>query len=192
MGIPLFFKFNIEKCPLENLKPASLRDRIIAQFIDGFILSIIFNMILLLFSKGEIYTLWISPMVPIFLLQVPAGYLPEFWDWIWGGYFWTISPGLIAELYASIPSPLSIIIYGFYYIFLSSFTGQTPGKKMKGLVILDESGNLPGKKVLFLRWVYYFLSLLPISLGFWLINSKNQCWHDKISKTCVHKFNVLN
>ena len=192
MGIPLFFKFDISKYSVENLKPASLRDRIIAQFIDGFILCIVCNIILLFFSKGEIYTLWISPMFPIFLLQVPAGYLPEFWDWIWGGYFWTISPSFIAELHISVPAPLFLIIYGFYYTFFSSFTGQTPGKKMKGLVVLNESGNSPGKKVLFLRWIYYFLSLVPIGLGFWLKNSKNQCWHDRFSKTCVFKFNVLN
>lgn len=64
----------------------------------------------------------------------------------------------------------------------------TPGKRLLGLRIVDaETGGLPPFNRLVLRYVGYFISALPLSLGFlWMLwDRRQQCWHDKLGRTVV-------
>ncbi len=74
-----------------------------------------------------------------------------------------------------------------YYTFFWSLVGYTPGKALLGLKVL----RMDGKKISFwralLRFFSYWISAIPIFLGFfWILwDSKRQGWHDKIAGTQV-------
>ncbi|MCI0520726.1 MAG: RDD family protein [Chloroflexi bacterium] len=100
---------------------------------------------------------------------------------------------LVRELVDFITRPLStglatsMIIPFVYNVFFWVFTGQTPGKSLLGLRIV----TLQGKKLSIwravLRYLGYYLSILPLFIGFlWVLADDNrQSWHDKIAGTIV-------
>ena len=66
--------------------------------------------------------------------------------------------------------------------------GATPGKIALGLKIVDaRTGQAPGFGQLILRFLCYFVSALPLYLGFvWAaFDRRKQGWHDKIARTIV-------
>lgn len=172
------------------MQEATFRDRAIAQLLDGIILAIMANAIFLWFSEGKIYSVWISPMLPIFLMQSNPEYLPRLQDWIWGGFYVTFSAKIIADIHLAYPSPVIVLIYGIYYSFFHYQYGQTPGKMMKGIVVLDQENRSPALAYSFYRWAGYVFSLFPFGYGIWgaLLKRENRCFHDRISKTRVLKF----
>jgi len=79
---------------------------------------------------------------------------------------------------------ISIILY--YSLFVS-FAGQTPGKALLGLRIVPISGQKISFNRAMFRYLLYYLSALPLGLGFiWiLIDDRRMAWHDKIARTYV-------
>ena len=68
------------------------------------------------------------------------------------------------------------------------YCGATPGKIALGIKIVDAaSGGPPSLGRLALRFVGYFVSALPLYLGFlWAaVDRRKQGWHDKIARTIV-------
>ena len=66
--------------------------------------------------------------------------------------------------------------------------GATPGKIALGIKIVDAaSGQPPSLARLGLRFLAYFVSALPLYLGFlWAaVDRRKQGWHDKIARTVV-------
>ena len=64
----------------------------------------------------------------------------------------------------------------------------TPGKMMFSARIIDaDSGAVPTSGQWVLRYLGYFVSMLPLGLGFiWVgIDRRKQGWHDKIANTVV-------
>ncbi len=64
----------------------------------------------------------------------------------------------------------------------------TPGKMAVRAKIVDaQTGNLPSVKQSIIRYIGYYISLLPLGLGYlWIIwDSKKQAWHDKLAGTVV-------
>ena len=64
----------------------------------------------------------------------------------------------------------------------------TPGKMAAGIRIVDAStGNNPGTTQLIVRYLGYFVSLIPLGLGiFWVaFDARKQGWHDKLARTVV-------
>lgn len=64
----------------------------------------------------------------------------------------------------------------------------TPGKMGISAKIVDaKTGNEPSLGQYIVRYLSYFVSLLPLCLGFlWVaFDSKKQGWHDKIAGTVV-------
>ena len=91
-------------------------------------------------------------------------------------------------------SPLFLSYYGtgfvlniFYFTYFFGTTGQTPGKKIFGLKVIQKSGEPMTLGLGFLRWVGYLISGMVFYLGFiWIgFDSKKQGWHDKIAGTLV-------
>ena len=80
----------------------------------------------------------------------------------------------------------------FYFTLFHGFGGQTPGKKLLGLRVVQSSGKPMTPGLAFLRWVGYIISQIPLCLGFiWIaFDGRKQGWHDKIAATCVIKTRV--
>jgi uncharacterized RDD family membrane protein YckC len=81
--------------------------------------------------------------------------------------------------------------YGFPFVATLSFWffwAATPGKLLLDMKIVDaETGERPKFSQWVIRYVGYFVSLIPLGLGFiWVIlDPKKQGWHDKMAKTIV-------
>lgn len=83
---------------------------------------------------------------------------------------------------------LSFIVIVAVVIGFWRYCGATPGKLALGLKIVDAAtGNPPSLWRLVLRFAGYFVSALPLYLGFlWIaIDRRKQGWHDKIARTIV-------
>lgn len=65
--------------------------------------------------------------------------------------------------------------------------GQTPGKLLMGLRVARTNGQRLTLRYALLRYVGYWLSAIPVGLGFlWvLVDDRRQGWHDKLAGTCV-------
>ena len=68
------------------------------------------------------------------------------------------------------------------------FRSATPGKMAIGAQILDaRTGKPPSVAQLIARYFAYYLSILPLGLGFlWIaFDDRKQGWHDKLAGTVV-------
>ena len=75
-------------------------------------------------------------------------------------------------------------------LWLWSSIQATPGKLAMGARIVDaRTGEAPSMGQFVLRYVGYFLAVLPLGLGiFWVgLDSRKQGWHDKLDGTVVVK-----
>lgn len=74
-----------------------------------------------------------------------------------------------------------------YHVFFWVFAGQTPGKALLGLRLVTSTGRRLSPWRAALRFTAYFISALPLYLGFlWvLVDDRRQAWHDKIAGTLV-------
>ena len=66
----------------------------------------------------------------------------------------------------------------------------TPGKILLEISIVDaETGGKPGNGQLIGRYFAYYISMLPLMLGFiWVgLDKRKQGWHDKLAGTVVVK-----
>ncbi len=65
--------------------------------------------------------------------------------------------------------------------------GQTPGKLLMGVRIARTNGQRLTIGRALLRYMGYWLSALPLGLGFFwvLVDNQRQCWHDKLADTYV-------
>ncbi|MEW6333295.1 MAG: RDD family protein [Thermodesulfobacteriota bacterium] len=74
-----------------------------------------------------------------------------------------------------------------YFVWFHGTVGQTPGKMLLGLRVIQASGEKMNFGVAFLRWVGYLISGPAFLLGFiWIaFDGRKQGWHDKIAATLV-------
>jgi len=82
---------------------------------------------------------------------------------------------------------LCLFMCMIYFTYFIGICGRTPGKMVLRLKVIRENGEAPGFGTAFLRWIGYFLSSLPLNLGFiWIaFDGKKQGFHDKIAGTVV-------
>ena len=135
-----------------------------AFFIDGFILVFIWCM---LFFVG-LSALWIG---------FPSQYkelLPE-------------SLLNLGVKFVFLYSLMAVLIHMLYFTYFHGTTGQTPGKMILGIRVVQATGEGMTPGIGFLRWVGYVASAVFWGLGFfWILFSrKKQGWHDKIAGTIV-------
>ncbi|MGE5334193.1 MAG: RDD family protein [Nitrososphaerota archaeon] len=81
----------------------------------------------------------------------------------------------------------TVVLFAGYPIICWAMIGQTPGKWVLGLRVVRTDGRRLTIWRGVLRYLAYWLSALPLFLGFiWIIvDAKRQGWHDKIADTCV-------
>jgi len=80
-----------------------------------------------------------------------------------------------------------ILSLPIYLILNTATTGQTIGKRLAGVIILQPDGKILSLQAALIRTLASVLSLLPLGLGLlWTIWDKNhETWHDKIAKTAA-------
>jgi uncharacterized RDD family membrane protein YckC len=98
--------------------------------------------------------------------------------------------GNISEVLNNVFIPFyffSYLLKCFYFTFFHSYNGQTVGKLMCGIRVVDLKGkNISIFKSL-IRFFGYYLSLYCLGFGFlWVLIDKNrQGWHDKLAGSIV-------
>jgi uncharacterized RDD family membrane protein YckC len=83
---------------------------------------------------------------------------------------------------------LAFLAIAFAVIGFWRYCGATPGKIAVAVKIVDaRTGEPPSLARLVLRFFAYFISALPLYLGFlWIaVDRRKQGWHDKIARTIV-------
>ena len=82
---------------------------------------------------------------------------------------------------------MTVFISMFYFTYFHGAAGQTPGKMIFGLKVVQSTGEQMTFGLAFLRWVGYIISAVVFYFGFvWIaFDAKKQGWHDKIAGTVV-------
>lgn len=112
------------------------------------------------------------------LIIVPILYL------MYGTDYWMQEPtsvGIVDILLQYILPAIAVIAFWVY-------KSATPGKMIcKIKIISTKDGDAPGMGQLIGRYFAYYVSMIPLFLGFiWVAFDKNKRgWHDKLSSTAV-------
>ncbi|MBQ4878655.1 RDD family protein [Pseudoalteromonas luteoviolacea] len=114
----------------------------------------------------------------LMLLTVPLIYM------IYGKAYWQSTDIMhgTADFLISYILPLIVVILFWLY------KSATPGKMVIKAKIVDEkTGENLSKKQSIIRYVAYYISMLPFGLGFFWVawDAKKQGFHDKIAGTVV-------
>ena len=105
---------------------------------------------------------------------------------IYGPGYWgsaSIAQGFWDVVFNYLLPALAVIVFWTY-------RSATPGKMITGLSIVDaNSGGKPTTMQFVVRYLGYYVSMLPLFLGFlWVaIDKRKQGLHDKIARTLVIK-----
>lgn len=98
-------------------------------------------------------------------------------------------PAAIITSFTDIPA-LGTVLSVAYYVMFTYARGQTPGKMLLGLHVVDENGQRPNLKQVLLREVVgKAISALALLVGYlWIIwDHRKRGWHDYIGGTFVVK-----
>lgn len=85
-------------------------------------------------------------------------------------------------------APQDIFILLGYLVLFTGIRGQTPGKMVAGIIVVDAEGHVPGVAVAIPREVVGRLvatAALGLGLAWISLDPKRQGWHDKIAGTYV-------
>ena len=74
-----------------------------------------------------------------------------------------------------------------YFAVLMSIAGQTVGKYVMGVRVVRMDGERMTVPISFIRWLGYFISAIPLGLGFWMVtvDRERRTLHDRLTGTCV-------
>jgi uncharacterized RDD family membrane protein YckC len=81
-----------------------------------------------------------------------------------------------------------------YFVFFHGYGGQTVGKTVMGIKLINSEGGGVGLWEAFVRWMGYYISGAFLFAGFlwYLVDSECQTWHDKIAGTYVVKDQAID
>lgn len=96
----------------------------------------------------------------------------------------------VMDAYFSFIDLIEIVIGLLYLVLLTWLTGQTLGKIITGIRVINarqSRGNLTAGQVFLREVIGKFISSLPFSLGYMWVgwNPRKQGWHDLLAKTHV-------
>jgi uncharacterized RDD family membrane protein YckC len=148
---------------------AGFSSRLIAFLIDTIIIAIVF-----LFVSWFIVTSWNMIHLEPVVRQLEEKNL----------ILKTLVTLITSPLFYSLVSLLFVVTY---YVFFWTIAGQTPGKGVMGLKILPRKGGKLKLGRAILRYLGYYVSIIPFGLGvLWImVDDRRLAWHDKIAGTCV-------
>lgn len=157
---------------------ASFTQRLWAIVIDYVIIVSIYSVILAFIPQKILLTL-VAPLDSV-ITSTPSLLSPYF----------QMSAIRILRLYLVIQLLLAITNYA-YAVYLVSHTGQTIGKKIMGIRVIDvATGKHPRSMQAYMReTIGKLISGILLGIGFFMMlqNKKKQTWHDQISNTAVIK-----
>ncbi len=103
---------------------------------------------------------------------------------VYGSQYWDSD-----EFILGVPDFLISWIFPFVAtIMFWVYKSATPGKMvLKAKVVDAKTGNIPTVQQSIIRYIGYYISLLPLGLGFFWVgwDKKKQAWHDKLAGTVV-------
>jgi uncharacterized RDD family membrane protein YckC len=104
-----------------------------------------------------------------------------------GGHF------AFSKLTAAVYAASFAIVYLQYFALFTVFGGTTPGMMLRGLRVVDFSGEEPSPRQFLLRAAGYMLSAGTFFLGFlWSQWDEDEfTWHDRISRTYLSSANTI-
>ncbi|MDK1285758.1 RDD family protein [Pseudoalteromonas umbrosa] len=114
----------------------------------------------------------------LMLLTVPLIYM------IYGKTYWQSTDVMQGPADFLISYILPLIVVILFWLYKSA----TPGKMVIKAKIVDEkTGENLSKKQSIIRYIAYYISMLPFGLGFFWVawDAKKQGFHDKIAGTVV-------
>lgn len=84
---------------------------------------------------------------------------------------------------------LVYLIFPIYFIYLTGTSGQTIGKKLLDIKVVNTSGEVIGIPQSIFRYVMYLVSGFILSIGFIMaaFDEKKRALHDRVVKTYVIK-----
>ncbi len=141
------------------------------------------------FWKRAIAFLIDTVIVMIILLIIFLAGLLALWSGSSSQYGAFVSEGLVDTLFGFMISYsfVAVLIHMLYFTYFHGTCGQTPGKMIFGLRVVQTTGEEMTLGLAFLRWVGYIISKIFLYLGFiWVaFDRRKQGWHDKIAGTVV-------
>ena len=114
----------------------------------------------------------------LLVLTVPILYLA------YGGGYWestALVHGPVDLLVSYVLPAVAVILFWLY-------KSATPGKMLTSMKIVDaKTGNRPGIGQCIVRYVGYFVAMVPFFIGIlWILfDKRKQGWHDKLAGTVV-------
>jgi uncharacterized RDD family membrane protein YckC len=133
-------------------------------------------------------TLWVTPIVVLLGLLLPSSdtalleqMLRDPAQVSTSALAASVTPSL-SELVVNYVVPAVLVVL-FWFA-----RSATPGKMVIGARIVDaRSGNVPSRRQLVIRYLGYFVSMLPLFLGLMWVgwDPRKQGWHDKLAGTVV-------
>jgi uncharacterized RDD family membrane protein YckC len=100
-----------------------------------------------------------------------------------GGLFGSILDGPFLAFYYAV----TVFVDMVYFTWFHGATGETPGKMLMKLRVVQPTGDPISFGTAFLRWAGYIVSSAVVCIGFiWVsFDRRKQAWHDKIAGTIV-------
>ncbi len=100
-----------------------------------------------------------------------------------GGLFGSMLDGPFLAFYYAV----TVFVDMVYFTWFHGAAGQTPGKMLLKLRVVQPTGDPISFGTAFLRWVGYIISSAVVFVGFiWVVfDRRKQSWHDKIAGTVV-------
>ncbi len=146
-------------------------------------------------SKAGFFRRWVAFLIDIVILDLLGALittpLQDRFGLNWERILETLSVGeemsTPGVTFLWIYFAVSAILWGFYFTCFIGLCGQTPGKKLLRLRVVQDDGSAPDWTTAFQRFLGYLVSGSVFFLGFlWaLFDKDNQTWHDKLSHTKV-------
>jgi uncharacterized RDD family membrane protein YckC len=106
------------------------------------------------------------------------------------GFFLSPATGIPFFLFWGI-----VILFGIAYSsILTSMSGQTMGKQLAGVIVLEPDGHILNLQKSTIRSFAAVLSAIPLGLGFlWVLwDKKGETWHDKLAKTAAFRWEEVS
>ncbi len=148
-------------------------------------------------KKAGLYRRYLALLVDITILEILGIILTpllaignEFPDWgkIFSANSWDNGFPNEVILWLGVFFILNTLIWIIYFVSFLGNNGQTPGKKLLGILVKNDNGAPINYSTAFIRSFFgYWISFLTLGIGFlWaLFDENNQTFHDKLAKTIV-------
>ncbi len=148
-------------------------------------------------KKAGLYRRYLALLVDITILEILGLMMTPFfafenefpiWSKIFSSKSWDNGFSNELILWLGIFFIFNTLIWLIYFVSFLGNNGQTPGKKLLGILVKNDKGDPINYSTAFIRsFLGYSISFLTLGIGFlWaLFDENNQTFHDKLAKTIV-------